>query len=278
MDIHVSKATVFEPGRLSLSIAAVALLLAWTPASAAESDDFDRFSLSLGVFVTDRNTDTRLDGDIPDSGSDVDLENDLGFANSSSVFRVDGYFRFNEAHRLDFSAFDLSRNASKQLERDIEWNGEIYPVDVLVEASLDLNIYKLAYTWSFLRREQGYIGASLGLYVADIGTSIAADSLGLSSSSGLTAPLPVIGLRGQYDFAEKWSLRASAEIFAVDYDQYTGNLHDLYAGVDYQFTDTVAFGLGINSVALDVGVDKANFAGDLNWKYDGALLFVKFDF
>ena len=151
-------------------------------------------------------------------------------------------------------------------------------VDVLVEASLDLNIYKLAYTWSFLRREQGYIGASLGLYVADIGTSIAADSLGLSSSSGLTAPLPVIGLRGQYDFAEKWSLRASAEIFAVDYDQYTGNLHDLYAGVDYQFTDTVAFGLGINSVALDVGVDKANFAGDLNWKYDGALLFVKFDF
>ena len=278
MDIQVRKATAFEPGRLSLSIAAAALLLAGMPASAAQPDDFDRFSLSLGVFVTDRNTDTRLDGDVPGSGTDVDLENDLGFANSSSVFRVDGYFRFNEAHRLDFSAFDLSRNASKQIERDIEWDGVIYPVDVQVDASLDLNIYKLAYTWSFLRREQGYLGASLGLYVADIGTSIAADSLGLSSSSGLTAPLPVIGLRGQYDFAEKWSFRASAEIFAIDYDQFSGNLRDIYAGVDYQLTDHVAVGLGINSVGLDVGVDKLNFNGNLNWRYDGGLLFVKFDF
>ena len=244
----------------------------------AEETDFDRFSLSLGVFLTNRDSTARLDGDVPNSGTPVDLENNLGFDKSDSVFRFDGYFRFNEKHRLDFSTFDLSRSASKQIDQDIEWNGELFPVDVRVDASLDLTIYKLAYTWSFLQREKGYLGVTGGLYVADVGTSIAADSLDRLSSGGVTAPLPVLGLRGQYDLSDKWSLRGSAEIFAIEYGDYTGSLYDVYAGMDYQLFEHIAIGLGVNSVKIDVGVSKGNFNGNLDWRYDGGLLFFKFDF
>ena len=254
---------------LSMSVSSPAL---------AQSTDFDRFSISLGVFVTNRDSKTQLDGQIPNSGTPVDLENDLGFDKSDTVFRVDGVFRFNEKHRIDFSAFDLSRSASKQIQKDIEWNGEPFPIDTVVDASLDLNIYKVAYTWSFLRRDKGYLGATAGLYVADVGTSLAAESIGRSSSGGVTAPLPVFGLRGQYDLAEKWSLRGSAEIFAIEYGDFSGSLYDLYAGVDYQLFERMAVGLGINSVNLNVGVTKGNFDGDLDWQYDGGLLFFKFDF
>jgi len=260
-------------------LASAALLFSATPAAAEESADIDdRFSVSLGMFFADRGTRTRLDGDVPGSGTDVDLEGTLGFDKSDTVFRIDGYFRFNEKHRIDFSAFDLSRDASKQIDEEFIWDGETYPIDVLVKASLDLQIYKLAYTWSFMQRDNGYLGVTAGLYVADIGTSIAAESIGQASSGGTTAPLPVLGLRGQYDFSEKWSLRGSAEFFAVDYDAYSGSLVDLYAGVDYQFSEHVAVGAGINSVRIDVGVDKTNFDGNLDWRYDGALLFFKFDF
>jgi hypothetical protein len=86
----------------------------------AEEADFDRFSLSLGVFLTNRDSTAQLDGDVPNSGTPVDLEGDLGLDKSDSVFRLDGYFRFNEKHRIDFSAFDLSRSASKQIDKDIE--------------------------------------------------------------------------------------------------------------------------------------------------------------
>lgn len=244
----------------------------------AQSTDFDRFSISLGVFVTNRDSKARLDGQVPDSGTPVDLENDLGFDKSDSVFRVDGYFGFNEKHRLDFSTFDLSRKASKQIQNDIDWNGTLYPVDVLVDASLDLTIYKLAYTWSFLRRDKGYLGATAGLYVADIGASISAESIDRASSGGVTAPLPVVGLRGQYDFSDKWSLRGSAEVFAIEYGDFSGSLYDLYAGLDYQLFNHAAIGIGVNSVKLNVGVTKANFNGDLDWLYAGGLLFFKFDF
>lgn len=278
MNIQKHKNSSIEHGRFFLLIASVALLLPAMPAAAAQSADFDRFSLSLGVFLTDRDTQTRLDGDIPNSGTPVDLETDLGFDKSDSVFRIDGNFRFNEKHRLDFSAFDLSRTASKRIEEDIIWNGTLYPIDVQIDGSLDIEIYKLAYTWSFLQRDKGYLGATAGVYVADIGTSIAAESIGRSSSGGTTAPLPVIGLRGQYDLSDKWSLRGSAEFFALEYGDFSGSLYDIYAGLDYQLSEHVAIGVGINGVNLDLGVTKNNFTGDLDWRYDGGLLFFKFDF
>ena len=170
MNITDCKKSGDTPGRLALFIASAVLLFAGAPGAAAQSADFDRFSVSLGVFFASRDTITRLDGDVPDSGTDVDLESDLGLDASDAVFRLDGYFRFNEKHRLDFSAFDLSRTASKQIQKDIEWDGSVYPIDTVIDAGLDLKIYKLAYTWSFMRRDKGYLGASAGLYVADIGT------------------------------------------------------------------------------------------------------------
>ena len=254
---------------------ATTLVLA-SPTTALADDE--SFSVSLGVFLTARDSQTRVDGAIPGSGTPVDLESDLGFDKSDTVFRVDGYYRFNDKHRIDFSIFDLSRSASKQIQTEIDWNDTIYPIDTAVDASLDLAIYKLAYTWSFMQRDKGYLGLTAGLYTADIGTSIAAESIGRSSSSGVTAPLPVIGLRGQYDLSEKWSLRGSAEIFAIEYGDYSGSLYDVYASVDYQVTEHVALGAGLNLVNINVGVDKSNLAGDLDWRYDGGLLFLKFDF
>ena len=258
------------------AVAIAATLLLGSPTTAMADDE--NFSVSLGIFLTNRDSETRVDGSIPNSGTPVDLENDLGFDKSDTVFRLDGYYRFNDKHRIDFSVFDLSRSASKQIQTEIDWNDTIYPIDTAVDASLDLAIYKLAYTWSFMRRDSGYLGLTAGLYTADIGTSIAAESIGRSSSSGFTAPLPVVGLRGQYDLSERWSLRGSAEIFAIEYGDFSGSLYDLYASVDYQVTDHVALGAGVNLVNISVGVNKPNLDGDLDWRYDGGLLFLKIDF
>ena len=244
----------------------------------AQSTDFKKFGVSLGVFVIDRNSKTRLDGGNPGSGTPVDLENDFGLDQSDSVFRMDGYYRFNEKHRLDFSVFNFSRAASKQIEKDIVWDGQLYPIDAVVSSDFELSIYKVAYTWSFMRRDKGYLGLTAGLYVTDIGTAIAAGSIGQSSANDVTAPLPVLGLRGQYDFSKNWSFHGSAEIFALEYGDFTGSLYDVYLGVDYQLFKHMAVGVGFNSVQINIGVTKSDFSGDLDWRYDGGLLFFKFEF
>jgi hypothetical protein len=253
------------------------LVLLLVVTSAANAQEDPRFSIGLGAFFTDRDSQTRIDGEA-NSGTDVDLESDLGLDKSDTVFRVDGYWRFAEKHRFDFSTFDLSRSASKQVEREIIWNDTTYPISTTVDAELDLAIYKAAYTWMFLKRDRSFLGATVGLYIADIGAKLSGSTGGSVESSDLTAPLPVIGLRGEYRFADRWSLRGSGEIFAIEYDDYDGSLYDLFIGLDFSVTETIAVGVGINSVQLDIGVAKRNFQGDLDWQYDGAMAYLKFDF
>jgi hypothetical protein len=253
-------------------------LLALTLSSFVAAEESHKFSVSLGVFVNDRESTTTVGVQGNRSGTEVDLEKDLDLERSDAVFRLDGYYRFNDVHRIDFSAFDLSRSSNKVLESDIDWAGVDYPAGTTVDSKLDLNIYKLAYTWSFLRRDKGYLGITGGLYIADMDLLIAVENAGEASGGGVTAPLPVIGLRGEYQFSEKWSLRASGEFFALEYDAFDGLLTDLYVGVDYQLFDNASIGVGLNSVHMDVGVGSSSLTGDLDWKYSGGLVFVKFDF
>jgi len=265
-------------GYISLLLSAIALMFLEMPTAMAQADDDTKFSLSIGVFLTDRNSKTRVDGTAGMDGTEVDLEGDLGLDSSDAVFRVDGYYRFNMKHRLDFSVFDLSRTASKVIQKDIEWNDTLFPIDTTVDSNFDLTIYKLAYTWSFMRRDKGYLGLTAGLYIADFGTRLEGEAIGALEGDGVTAPLPVVGLRGQYDFTEKLSFRASGEIFALEYDAYSGSLYDIYAGLDYQFFKHVAIGVGINAVKINIGISKDRFNGDIDWRYDGGLVFFKIDF
>lgn len=258
-------------------VCAVAAMILTIPAFAADTVAGDRFSISLGVFFTDRDTETQLDGTTA-MGTPTDLENDLGLESSDNVFRIDGYFRFNERHRVDFSVFDLSRSSSKQIDRNIQWGDSLYSINTVVDADFDLAIYKAAYTYSFMRRENGYLGVTAGIYAADTKIRLSEQNLGQTAIGDITAPLPVIGLRGEYEFADNWSFRASGEFFFVEFDDIEGSLVDLYAGVDYAIRDSFSVGLGVNSVSLDVDASQSSFQGSLDWKYTGGLLFLKFDF
>ncbi|MGI9221013.1 MAG: hypothetical protein ACR2QS_08270 [Woeseiaceae bacterium] len=258
----------------------IALLLPALPVVADESEDedFNKLSVSLGVFFTDRESTSRLKGSVGNPGTPVDLEGDLGLRRNDIVFRIDGYYRFNDRHRIDASVFDLSRDKTYVIDEEIEWGDTIYPIDAEVKAEFDVAIYKLAYTWSFMRREKGYLGLSGGLYIASFGASLREAQLGSAESDTVTAPLPVFGLRGEYELSEKWTFRASSEIFAIEYEEYDGRLVDTYIGVDYKLWDKAAIGLGINSVTLDIDVDRRSFDGNFDWRYDGGYLFMKFDF
>jgi len=261
-----------------LTVTAIFLVTPFSQAF-AQADDFTKYGISVGIFITDRDSKTRFDAQAnPASGTIVDLETELGLDSSDSVFRLDGYFRFNQKHRLDFSWFDLSRTASTPIQRDIDWNDTMFAINTVIDSDFDLSIYKAAYTWSFLQRDKGYLGLTAGLYVADIQTTLSAPSIAASEVGSVTAPLPVFGLRGEYYFSDKWTFRASGEIFVFEYEDFDGSLYDIYAGLDYQLFDRMAVGFGINSVRMDIGVTKVNATGNIDWRYDGGLLFLKFDF
>ena len=244
----------------------------------AQSDLDDRFSISLGGFITDWGTNTQLNSDTLGSGTNIDFEDDLGLDPSDTTFRVDGYFRFNDRHRMDLSVFALSRDASKAIQKDIQFGDATFVIDTVIDAKSDLSIYKLDYTYSFLRRDRGSLGVSAGLYVADVEIRLSAQGLGLAENRGITAPLPVFGLRGDYLLNDRFTLRGIAEFFALEINDIDGSIIDLLVSVDYQMSKHTALGLGYNYVAIDADASSSDFSGSLDWSYDGALLFLKLDF
>ena len=234
----------------------------------------EKFSIGLGAFITDQTSTTRLDGE----GSDIDFEKDLGLDSSGTFFRADGYYRFNSKHRLDFSIYDLSRDGAAQIDREVMFNDNTFDIDTTVSSNFDLLILKAGYTYTFLQRDRGYLGLSLGLYTADTKIKLSEPTVGSVESKSVTAILPVAGLRGEYAMTPKWTLRGNGEIFRYEIDNIDGSFTDVYAGVDYKLNKQLAIGLGYNKVLLNVEASKNNFSGDLDWDYDGALIYFKYDF
>jgi hypothetical protein len=261
--------------KLNVVIGLLLLVPAW---AFAQSELDDRFSISLGAFITDRDTNTQLNSETLGKGTEIDFEEDLGLDSSDTVFRLDGHYRFNQKHRLNFSVFDLSRDSSATIQRDIQFGDEIFLIDTVVNTEFDITIIRLTYTYSFWQRDNGYLGVTLGAHVADSKIGLAEQNLGQSEISEITAPLPVLGLRGEYEITDRLTLTAVGEFFMVEFDDVDGSLVDLYVGIDYQVIEHVAVGLGFNSVNLDVDASKNDFSGSLDWRYEGALLFFKFDF
>lgn len=266
------------PG-LVVGIAATAWL-SFAPTSVkAQSSDRERGSVYIGTFITDRNTSARVDSDAGNPGTDVDLEGDLGLKASTSVGRAGGYIWLSARQRLDLSYFDLSRTASRTINKTINFDDKTFLINTVVSTDNHLTITKLDYTFSFLNKDKGFLGVTGGLYVMQTRLSLSEPSLGNYSSEGLTAPLPVIGLRGDYSINDRWTLRGAFQWFGISVDTASGHLTDTYAGVDYGFAKRFAVGLAYDTVSMNVEATKTgHLKGSLDWGYNGWLLYFKADF
>lgn len=253
------------------------LLTLASPAFAAEIGS-ERFVISLGAFITDRDTSTRVDSSTLGRGTTIVMEDDLGLDPSHTVFRIDGHVRFAERHRLDFSLFDLSRDSTKTIDRVIQFGDDVFLVDTTIDSNFDLDIYKIAYTYSVWWTEQGFLGVDAGIHVADLVERLSAPSAGQFQLKSLTAPLPVIGIRGEYYFTPRLMLAGAAEYFALEINDVGGRLVDIYLGMDYKVMDNLGLGIAYNYVTVNIDAARSELSGGLDWGYDGFLLYVKFAF
>jgi hypothetical protein len=258
--------------------AIVWLSLAPSPAK-AQSADRERFSVYIGSFVTNRNTSARVDASGGNAGTDIDLEGDLGLNASTSVGRAGGYWWISRRNRIDLSYFDLSRSASRAIDKTINFDDKTYAINTVVSTDNHLTITKLDYTFAFLTRDNWFVGVNAGLYVAQTKLSLSEPVHGTFSSQGLTAPLPVVGFRGDYKFSDKWTLRGNFQWFGINLTNAGGHLTDTYAGVDRTLGKRFAVGIAYDTVKMNVEANKSgHLKGSLDWAYNGWLLYFKTDF
>jgi hypothetical protein len=267
-----------RPARAVVAPLILFVAFAVCPAHAEDLNPLnDRVSLSIGAFLLTTNTTVRVDGSGLE-GTPVNLEQSLGISSNSS-FRLDGYWRFLERHKLRFMYFQADRSATHTINQDIVFDGQTFAVNTTLNTRFDTLIAELAYEYAFLRGEHYELAGSAGLHDIDFRLSLAAVGNTLNRSAAASAdvngPLPVFGLHYLWEFAPHWNFDALAEIFALKYDHYDGNLQDYTASVVYMPWENFGAGVGWNEFVTHVNVTASEFDGNLYWRYGGVRLFFR---
>jgi hypothetical protein len=267
---------------------ALAFLFAAPAALGAGTPDplNDTWELSLGTYGVIPDTKVRVDGKAGERGTPVDWETTFG-GGSLTRFRLDAQWRFAERHRLQAMWYSSSRAKTSTLSRDIEWNGDTYPVDAEVKGTLDYDLYLLAYEYSFLRRDTYEVAASLGAYYAHWTATLdgwISDPTGNTngfrqkSSADLAAPLPVLGLRGTWVLPHDLSLDVFGQWFYLSVNQYSGSLQDYQAKLTWQPRSWFGLGVGYDWFSAHGDVDETYFRGSLDWSFRGLMLYYSASF
>ncbi len=244
------------------------------------------FVVNLGVYVLRTDVKGNLNGNAAGSNNEVNFDRDFGKPGDASRARFDGLWRINPKHHLRFLYFDNDQTREKTLDRTIEWGDYTFTAGGDLKTKVKYEVYELAYEYAFLRQPQYEVNASFGLHVEHFNTRMTGsgtitDSTGATKpfsgqteGNSVSAPLPVIGLRGGWVVAPQWYLDGQVQFFKVNVNGIDGNWTDLRLGGTWMFSKNLGVGLGYNRFYTHVGVDKTNFNGNLKFGYQGAQLYL----
>ncbi len=276
--------------RKLLGLIVLIVLLMSLPAQAMESKKetgpWEKYSLRMGTFISTISSNLRVG--TRNIGLEFNLEDILEMSKEETVFRVGGSWRFsqNRKHRIDLDWFAFHRDASRTVIQSLtieDNNGDslLITPGTRVDTFLNLDVYRLCYSYSFIQDDRIDLAAEFGLFVMPIEGGLAAEGLiSFKETADFIAPLPTIGVRADIALTDKWFLRLGTGVFYLEYENFSGSLVNTRAAIEYNPWRHVGFGLGFDAMRLkleaeDEDYPAIDFNGKIGFEYTGVQLYMK---
>ena len=274
----------------TLAAVAFALLLVLLPVSSHADNTakynlpWEKFSFQGGAFFAALNN--RVTAGPEGAGVAIDLEQALGLDSSSTVFRLGTLYRIGEKrrHRVDLDYLYFNRESTKTVGQGIVVDNVSIAPGTVVNTTFNYQIIRAAYSYSFFQDNRMDLAASFGLFVMPIEFDISASGLGSSEGDfSFTAPLPALGLRGDFAITPRWMLRTNLDFFYLEYDRFEGVLIDARFAVEYNPWEHFGFGLGLDSFKLKLSAEgedypSVDFLGNITSQFFGVQLYARYFF
>jgi len=266
----------------------------WSGAAADDRYDeyppAERFKIRIGGFLIDSfDTTARFDSTQFPVGTLIDLEGNFNLESSQTVLRIDGFYRFNNRHRIDWTYYQSRRSGTSIATQeyvigdpDDPEGGFIIPKDARIQTQWNYDLLKVGYAWSFLhkRRYEMFIGAGLNIRNLDIDISYQATISTFSNNDSFSGdgiiPLPTAVIGGRWNLSEKWQSIFRYEFFMLELGDYRGNQQDFQLLFEHSTFKHVGFGLGINTVDINMRAQDEQIRGEYDSRILGLLGYVKF--
>ena len=245
----------------------------------------ERFTFGLGAVLNSFGTDLRVDNPTLGQGSNVNLRDDFGVDREESSFWASAEWRFAPRHRIgvNYSVFKLS--GTRTATRQIQIGDEIYPAGATLSSELKLQIVPVAYSYSLIKRDQDELAATVGVhwsrvsFKANGSTSLGGQDANADVTADADLPLPLIGLRYEHHFSQRWSAGLQGGFFTLSYGKDTlnveGDIWNARAHAEYRFSRHFGLGLAVEGFEIDVEASSGSWQGALRYRYWGPQLYLK---
>jgi len=249
------------------------------------ADVEDKWQINIGaMLVTNFETEMQLTPKNLPIGVRINTKDQLGMKNETGVFRLDGYYRFNDKHSIDVTYFSVRSDGKRVINTDIKWQDNNISAGASINSHFNMDIYKINYGYSFYHNDAVELTLTAGAHITSIDIGIGASGVvdgtnteTYSSSSAATLPLPVIGFDGQYTIIQKrLFVNYKSDYFFLDYDGFKGTLVSSLLSLEYRFVDHVGVGLGYNSNQIYLKADDGDNKLEITNTLTGALLYFTY--
>ena len=259
-------------------------MLAMAPQARAV-EPLDTFSGRIGGYITDFDTDVRVDGETV-AGTPINLDRDLGLDTSNTIGYVSLTWRPWEHHEFGISYYKNDADSTRVVQRDIEFQDNLYEATSTVRTNFDVDTYEAYYVWWAASHDTWALGPRFGLvwYKLELSLSLEVDAGGnqaggsVSNSANVDLPEPTIGGSWRWTPGEDWRISADVGYFTADVNDYDGDVTFGRMGVEWFPWESTGFSLDYTASKIDVDANKSNFHGNANFTDSGLRLGVVYRF
>lgn len=256
-------------------------VLAGAQSAGAQERALDEtFSISAGGYHVFRaDTTLSLVSRNAGAGAAIRPADTLGLDLENTVLKVNGRYRFSPKSQVVVSWYSVGADSTRILDSDVDWvtpDGKetIIAEGSRVSSSLDYDITKASYYWSFYHSNKVELMAGVGLHVSRFAVDMdvlnapgGATSSQRTENAATTLPLPTAGFGLNYRVNPKlhWYLRG--EGFYMEFDDWRGLFSDLEVGMEYRFWKGLGAGIGLATDNLSVTETTSRY----KFRYDNRL-------
>jgi hypothetical protein len=177
-------------------------------------------------------------------------------------------WRISKRNYLAFQYFGFSRSGSKTLADTIFWGDNVYPAGATTDAHNTVTYYGISYRYYIWRERNWEFGPGLGIdalhLTSELGLRVAASGGGgavmdsAQKTGGFTAPVPLIGIYGDWEFVPRLLFKGVFQyVYVNDIAGVGGHVSDDALGVEWYPLRN----FGVGGVYHFVGADITNASG-----------------
>ncbi len=250
-----------------------------TIVTALNADVKDKFKINVGtMLVTGYETEMQLTPKNLPLSVRINTEDQLGMKSETNVFRLDGYYRFNDTHSIDISYFSIKSKGTKVLSADLEFDDNLIVVGTTVNSYFNMDVYKINYGYSFYHNEKVELALTAGFHITTLDLGLGATGITEGDEkAAITLPLPTFGFKGEYTVIDKrLFVEYKADYFFLKYDDFQGRLISSALNVEYRFVDNVGIGVGYNSNKIFVAMNDGNKRFEAENDLSGVMFYMTY--